>query len=31
VRTRPRPSVFRIFDSGIVDVIGHTYDTYAIL
>ena len=31
VRTRPSPSVFKIIDSGIVDVIGHTYDTYAIL
>ena len=29
VRTRPRPSVFKIIGSGLVDVIGHTYDTYA--
>ena len=31
VRTNPRPSVFKITESAIIDVIGHTYDTYAIV
>ena len=30
VRTRPSPSVFKITDSAVIDVIGHTYDIYAI-